>query len=435
MTKQLLLGSGLALALLAGCSPKELILPGERLDLRDGLASAAVTEVNTTRALNAGAPVANADWAQIGGNAQHLMPHPALATSPQLAFVAAIGRGDTRHGRLSIDPAVAGGVVYTIDSEAQLVATSTAGARLWAVSMVPAGETVTGIGGGIAIDGGVVYATTGFGEVWALDAATGAVLWRQDLNAAGASAPTVAGNDLFVVARNGRGWAIDKATGQTRWTVTGAGSVSQFGASAPVAVSGDTVVFPFDSGQLVATYRNGGTRKWSSAVVGDRIGRPVGVMSGVSGAPVLSGQTVYAANATGQMSAIDLRTGQIRWTADEGAVGQMWVAGGSIFAVNDINQLIRLDAENGAVIWRVALPDLIEKRFGRSRAAVAHYGPVLAGGQVIVASSDGQLRLFDPVSGAQTGAVSLPKGAASAPVVAGGVLYVVNKDGQLLAFR
>jgi outer membrane protein assembly factor BamB len=103
--------------------------------------------------------------------------------------------------------------------------------------------------------------------------------------------------------------------------------------------------------------------------------------------------------------------------------------------VNDLNQLVRLDNRDGSVIWRVALPDLIERRAGKSRAAVAHYGPILAGGRLIVASSDGLIRQFDPVSGAMVGQIELSGGAASAPVVAGNTLYVVSKNGQLLAFR
>jgi outer membrane protein assembly factor BamB len=60
---------------------------------------------------------------------------------------------------------------------------------------------------------------------------------------------------------------------------------------------------------------------------------------------------------------------------------------------------------------------------------------VVAGGRVIVASSDGVIRLFDPVSGALARQVALPGGAASNPVVAGGVLHVVAADGTLRAFR
>ena len=60
---------------------------------------------------------------------------------------------------------------------------------------------------------------------------------------------------------------------------------------------------------------------------------------------------------------------------------------------------------------------------------------MLAGNQLIVTSSDGQARFFDPASGAQTGALQLGAGAASDPVVAGRTLYVVTRDGQLRAFR
>jgi outer membrane protein assembly factor BamB len=83
----------------------------------------------------------------------------------------------------------------------------------------------------------------------------------------------------------------------------------------------------------------------------------------------------------------------------------------------------------------VALPQATEGSFLVRPTRFAHFGPVVAGGRVIVASSDGVLRVFDPVSGALTGQVELPNGAASAPVVAGGVLYVIDRDGTLRAFR
>ncbi|WP_342071340.1 PQQ-binding-like beta-propeller repeat protein [Yoonia algicola] len=50
-------------------------------------------------------------------------------------------------------------------------------------------------------------------------------------------------------------------------------------------------------------------------------------------------------------------------------------------------------------------------------------------------SSDGQIRQFDPASGAPLEQLVLRGGAASGPVVAGQTLYVLSKDGQLHAFR
>jgi outer membrane protein assembly factor BamB len=107
-----------------------------------------------------------------------------------------------------------------------------------------------------------------------------------------------------------------------------------------------------------------------------------------------------------------------------------------VFALNDLNELVRLNDSDGTPVWKVQLPSLVETGlFGRASEVVGHYGPVLAGGRLVVASSDGLIRQFDPVSGALVGTIAIPGGAATNPVVAGQTLYVVSKTGQLHAFR
>lgn len=81
------------------------------------------------------------------------------------------------------------------------------------------------------------------------------------------------------------------------------------------------------------------------------------------------------------------------------------------------------------------MPYFTTERVRRQSGIHAHYGPVLAGGRLFVASSDGVLRVFDPASGTLTGKAEIPGGAASAPAVAGQTLYVVGRDGQLHAYR
>ncbi|MDH5529511.1 MAG: PQQ-binding-like beta-propeller repeat protein, partial [Paracoccaceae bacterium] len=71
----------------------------------------------------------------------------------------------------------------------------------------------------------------------------------------------------------------------------------------------------------------------------------------------------------------------------------------------------------------------------KRRTIFAHFGPVLAGGRLVIASSDGLIRSIDPASGAVISTLEMAGGAASAPVVAGRTLYVVTQNGQLHAFR
>jgi outer membrane protein assembly factor BamB len=113
--------------------------------------------------------------------------------------------------------------------------------------------------------------------------------------------------------------------------------------------------------------------------------------------------------------------------------------GGSLFLLSDRGTLVRASASTGEVIWLVQLPQFTErKRLFRSPErghARTHYGPVLAGGRLWVASGDGFLRAFNPTDGLPLGQIALPGGAAASPVVAGGVMYVVTEDGTLAAFQ
>uniref|UniRef100_UPI0040486DA5 outer membrane protein assembly factor BamB family protein n=1 Tax=Yoonia sp. TaxID=2212373 RepID=UPI0040486DA5 len=288
-------------------------------------------------------------------------------------------------------------------------------------------------GGGVSVAGGRVFVTTGFGELTALDAATGRALWTQDLDAPGTSAPTILGDLVYVVARNSTAWALDVNTGRTEWQISGTPSVANFGGGAGVAVNDDIALFPFSSGEVVATVPKGGTRRWSTVVSGERSGQAATVVSDISADPVISGDRAYVGNFGGQLAALDLAKGERIWTAREGAMGPVWPAGNAVFLVNDLNQLVRLNAATGAPVWRVDLPQT--EQSNRKRVKAANYGPILAGGRLIVASSLGNLLHYDPTSGALIATTPIAGGAATNPVVAGGTLYVISKEGQLLAFR
>ena len=433
VTTKPLSASLLALVALSACGEKDVILPGPREAIR-----AEAAEVNRAVPISLPAPQANAAWTHRNGEADHLSPQPALGATLQQVFAVDIGEGDSKGARITADPVVAGGIVYTLDARSRVTATTVGGAPVWAVDVTPPTDVRSDAsGGGLAYGAGRVFVSTGFGTLTALDPATGATLWVQELDAPGTSAPTVQGDLAYVVSRDSRAWAIDVANGRIRYQLSGIPSDTSFGGGAGPAVSGDLAVFPFPSGEVQGVFPQGGIPRWSAVISGDRPGQAVGNLTDIGGDPVIDGTRVYVGNFTGVTVALDSASGERIWTVREGAANPVWPAGGSVFMVNDLNQLLRLDAADGSVIWRVALPDFVETGsfLRRGRTVHAHFGPILAGDRLIVASSDGQLRSFDPTTGALVGSVALPGGAASAPAIANGVLYVVNKSGQLLAFR
>ncbi|MGC9417555.1 MAG: PQQ-binding-like beta-propeller repeat protein [Rhodovulum sp.] len=433
-------GTLAALALIAGCGQKELILPGERLGVREalGLEGAEASEEATpaSAAITLPAPVARADHPQPGGNAAHLPEHAALSAAPQRIWSVGIGQGNTRRHRITASPVVADDTVFTLDSQSRVNAVSTGGAVLWTADLTPASErSRDASGGGLAFGDGRLFATTGFGELVALDPATGSVLWTQRTDAPVTGAPAYRDGIVYVVSRDSRAWAVRAEDGRVQWQLPGTPSpAGMVGAAAP-AVSDRLAVFPFGSAELVATLRQSGVRVWQASVAGQRRGFVYAKVTDIVADPVIAGGVLYTGNQSGRAVALDAASGERIWTAEEGAYGAVVPVGGAVFLVSDQAQLVRLDADSGETVWAVDLPYFTKQKVKRRKAVHAHYGPVLAGGRLWVASDDGLLRAFSPESGAPLGQVELPGGAASRPVVAGRTLYVVSTRGQLHAFR
>ena len=433
-------------ALLAACE-KEEILPGERFSTRaplnDSIPTAAnpnpsdplAVRVNQSVPITLPAAGANADWPQRGGNARHLPPHGSLSAAPQRVWSADIGSASSRRNRITAAPVVAGGRVFTLDANMGLHATSTSGAPLWASDLTPVGDRASEVsGGGIAYGAGRVFVATGYGELIAVDPASGGVLWRQQLGASVAGAPAVDGDLVYVVGRDSAGWAVDARDGKVRWQLTGTtGGMGMVGSSAP-AVTDRLVLLPNVSGELRAVLKTGGVESWKAQIVGNRLGRAYAVITDVTADPVVAGDVIYAGNAAGKTYALS-QSGETLWTADEGALAPVLPVGGSLFLVNDQAELVRLDASTGAVIWRADLPYFEKEKPKKRLAITAHYGPLLAGGRIVVVSGDGLVRFFSPQSGALVGTAEIPGGAAAQPALAGGLLFIVGGNGQLHAFR
>lgn len=431
----------LALGLTIGaCAKKEEILPGERLDIRplsEQEAAEVAAQKIVLKVTRLSIPPARnyTQWTHKNGNIAHGVPHPALSTGLTRVWSQNIGSGNSKRNRLTSDPIVADGRVYTLDANAQARGFTTNGTPVWTRDLIPGWDKGGHVsGGGLAYGDGVLVATTGYGEVIAIDPATGGIIWRHKTYAAISSAPLVDGGIVVVVSLGNKAEALDVTNGRIRWTIqSGGSSTGLAGAGAPAAV-GEFVAIPFASGELVGANTKTGARFWSAAVTGGRKGLARSNIGAISGDPVIVGNTVYAANQAGRLISVDRKTGVRNWTVNDGAYGPVWAAGGSIFVVTDTFSLKRLDAASGAEIWSVPLPGYLKKGKLQKDANV-HYGPVLAGNRLIVAGSDGKIRSFNPSTGAEFASVNIPGGAASQPAIVNGTMYILSGNGQIQAFK
>jgi len=423
----------------AGCSALDNLfsdtkdpVPGKREAVgaaRRGLA----VDAGDTRAVTVPPPTAMAEWPQAGGNVTHAVGNVQVSGLAP-AWRAGIGEGGGYRARITAQPVAAGGRVFTMDSDALVSAFDLAsGSRFWRTGTQDDKDRSTNVGGGIAVVGGTVYATTGRADVLALDAGTGAIRWRKPLGSPARSAPTVADGHLYATTIDDKLLALDASTGERLWAhQAAANATTLLGAAAP-AVSEGLVVTGFGSGDLVAVRAESGTVAWSESLASSRGRNSLVDLSAISGLPVVDRGRVYAIGVGGLLVSLDLRSGRRLWEREVGGSETPWLAGDWLFVQTLDQSLAAVGRDDGRVRWITDLPRFDDPK--KQRDPLLWIGPVLAGGRLVLAGSNGRALSVDPGDGHMLGEQALSGPAAVAPIVAGGTLFIVTDDGTLQAFR
>jgi outer membrane protein assembly factor BamB len=351
------------------------------------------------------------------------------------AWRTSIGAGNSRSGRVTGSPVIAGGRVYAVDGESRLTATSAAnGARLWSFDSEPADDrSGGGTGGGASVSGDRVYFATGYGQIVALDAERGTVLWRFQMTAPARSGPAVSGGRVFVTTVDNQTFAVDAATGRRLWNHSGIAESAGFvGASSPV-VDGGTVLVGYSSGELFALRVESGRVMWSDSLSGVIRTGQVSSMADIRGRPAVDRGLAVVSTQSGRTVGIDMRTGARVWEQEIGSLGQPWIAGDYVFVMGVEGEIACLQRRDGRVVWMTALGGFTDEK--RRRGRIVWTSPVVAGGRVFVANSQSKAVLLDPATGAVVQELSMPDGIEVAPVVASRTIFVLTDNGDLAAYR
>lgn len=160
-------------------------------------------------------PYRNTEWPQPGGFSSNAMYHLEASGHLRQLWDADAGKGSDSESRLTASPVVGGGRIFTEDAEAHVYAfNANTGQEIWDKRLAPKNGTdmptlwgllgkpntiqpVSGMGGGVAYDGGKIFVTSGFGVLICMDGATGRELWRHDMGVPIVNAPVVNGGRIF----------------------------------------------------------------------------------------------------------------------------------------------------------------------------------------------------------------------------------------------
>jgi|APTNR8051073442_1049403.scaffolds.fasta_scaffold01844_4 outer membrane protein assembly factor BamB len=387
------------------------------------------------------AAISLASWPNSGGIPTNAPQNLAGDGALSVFWRAKMGAGANKTQALVSKPIIADNKIYTLDAHLTVHASAQAnGRRVWSKSI----GGVSGsrfkrrgdsdiMGGGIAFDNGQIFATTGFGSVVALNAATGAINWQISLGSPVHAAPFAHSGRVFVVATNSEYFAIDARNGEIQWTQSALPETTRVLTSSSSAIVGDTLVTPFPSGELIASLPANGRKLWSDNLSRTNSGTSLSAINDIAGHPVILDGVVYGASQSGVVVAVDLRTGIRSWQADFGSIQSPWVSGNSVYIVTTESQLICINRETGTIKWIKQLAAFENIRKHKDR--ITWSGPLMVASRLVLGSSKGQIIEVNPQSGEIVNTISARGQFFIPPISVDGVVYFYSNDGDIVALK
>ena len=245
----------------------------------------------------------------------------------------------------------------------------------------------------------------------AIDPKDGGAVWRTPISAPAVAAPIISGDLVLVPLESGDVVAAKQGDGSLAWKLAVGGRPT-----GAVLSLGDTFVAALENGVIVGLTRATGAKKWEQTLGGH--------VSGLSG----QGNAIYAGSHDNFFYGLDASNGRIKWRWRTGAdvIGNATIDEERVYFVSMDNMIRALDRDTGVQRWKKPL------------AARPVVGPMAVGDLVLLSSLSPELRAVASDTGEAAGRYDLGVELGAPPVLAPGswagadLLVAVTADGTML---
>ena len=376
----------------------------------------------------------NEAWAQPGGNASKSPGHVELGQGLSRIWTAKVTGANPR-ARLAASPVMSDGRIYVVDTTARVTAfDANTGAQIWSNALeIEKDGKPSRFGGGVSATGTNVFATNGVGDVASLAADTGALVWKKRPAGPLRGAPTLSNGNVYVMTQDNQIYALRQSDGEAQWNEAGPVAASGiFGVGAPAAAQG-TIIAGYSSGELAAYRYENGRSLWSDTLSRTAMSTSVSTLTDIDADPVIDRGRVFALGKGGRMASYELVSGQRIWEINIAGISTPVTSGEWVFVMTDEARLLCVARSTGKIRWISKLQRYKNEK--KKKKPISWYGPVLAGGRLVITNSRGAVWSVAPDEGTATEILDVGNDVSLAPIVANNILYILDDSGRISAFR
>ncbi|MDO9095072.1 MAG: outer membrane protein assembly factor BamB [Rubrivivax sp.] len=314
-------------------------------------------------------------------------------------------------------PAVRDNVVQVASAGGEVVALQAdSGTVLWRA------EAGGPISAGVGSDGRFTSVVTRSNEVVTFD--SGRPLWRKRVPSSVVTPPLVAGERVFVMGVDRAVHAFDALDGRKLWTLQRPGDALTLAQASVLTFYRNTLLVA-QGPRLAGVDPLRGTVQWEVPMANPRGGNEVERLADLVGPAVRVGERVCMRAFQAAVGCADAARGAVLWSRS---------VGGANAVAGDAERIFGADASDRITAWRAATGDVVwtsEKLLHRGLSGAVAVGPALVFGD-----ADGWVHFLDAATGEQQ--LRLPtdgKAVVGTPVLVGTTLLVTTQGGGLFAFR
>ena len=290
--------------------------------------------------------------------------------------------------------------------------------RVWKVR--PSKDLSTGV----SVEQGVAVVGSRKGQLYALDAQTGATVWQQQLTGSILSPSLIYKNRVITVSNDGTAYAHDVSSGQMLWNFDlPNNSFSIRGYASPIIIDERTIGFATANAYVYAVDVITGVPRWQRRVAISEGRGDLERLIDIDGRPVVINDKLITVSYQGQVTVVDINTQRVIWSESASSLSSPATDGQNVFVANTDGRLVAFDLYTGQKTWE--------------NDQLLHRGlsnPVLLNGTLIVGDYDGVLHLLNPITGELTGRAKT-SGDVRHLRVDDGLLYVATSKGNFSVWQ
>ena len=320
---------------------------------------------------------------------------------------------DNNFGRLV--PAFSNDTIIHISSNGYLVAIdSDSGLVLWTI------QTEDLVSGAVTVGFKRIFYGTLDGDLVALDFKDGAEIWRSQVSSEILSPPVTNGSIVAAQTSDGKITGFNIKNGEQKWVHQNTiPKLTLRGTATPILAKG-FIFTGFANGKVSMIYPDSGAIRLEIPVTINEGKSELERVVDIDGKSVVSNDLLVSASYQGNITAIDLKQGQISWQEKISSVHDLVSVRSRVIAIDEKDSIKGFGLSTGAILWQ---QDGLKLRGVSSPAAL--------GGNFAIGDFEGYVHILDSKNGSFIGRKKVSKRPILEIISKGSSLVVVDDSGRL----